>query len=163
MGIETLAFAALTTLSAVSSMKQANAQAVATITNTNIENENTVKTTNLNADSVKASFLNSGFGFTGTPELAVNDVFNTGMTNIKNNINSGNTTASNQVAAGRAAAIKTIAASAGLAAAGGSAGSLFDSGTALGNLVTTNSAQVIDNAAVDVSKNWVTGEQMVNY
>ncbi len=120
------AMIALTAVSAIGKMSAASAQADAAVTQGNQEASNQVIKTDIQAGQATAGFLSSGFTFAGTAKAAVNDIYATGITDV-NRINSNaKTTATNDIAAGRSAAIAGIASTAGMAAAGGSMGAMFD-------------------------------------
>lgn len=119
-------FVTLTALSAIGKMNQANAAANADVEQANQQERQSMLGTEQKAGAAKASFLSSGLMMAGTPELAVKNIFNTGVTDVTNIGNNANTAAKNAISSGRAAAIGQIAGSAAMAAAAGSIGSMFD-------------------------------------
>lgn len=143
MGIETILFAALTGLSAISKMNAAQDQADATVKAGNIAAENEAQKTRLRAASATTSFLQSGLTLEGTPTLAINDIFNTGIKDVNQIRSNANNTAKNQIAAGRSEAISTIAGSFAGADLGGSMGSMF---TTAGSYLPDSFAYGLNNA-----------------
>jgi hypothetical protein len=119
-------FVALTAISAIGKMNAANSQAQAEVDQANRQEKVSMLNTEQKAGAAKASFLSSGLTMAGTPELAVKNIFTTGITDVNNIGANANTAAKNAIASGRAAAIGQIAGSAAMASAGGSMGSMFD-------------------------------------
>ncbi len=119
-------FVALTAISAIGKMNAANSQANAQIDQANLEEKRSMLTTEGKAGAAKASFLSSGLTMAGTPELAVKNIFTTGISDVNNIGNNANTAAKNTISSARSAAIGQIAGSAAMASAGGSMGSMFD-------------------------------------
>ena len=120
------AMLALTAVSAIGKMNAAQGQANAAVTQGDQQAANQVITTDTQAGAATAGFLGSGFNFSGTAKAAVGDIYATGATDISRIDANAQTTAKNDIAAGRSAAIAGIASSAGMLAAGGSLGAMFD-------------------------------------
>lgn len=125
MGIETILFAAFTGLQAISKMNAANAQAKSIVQQGEINAENSAKQTRLKAASANASFLNSGVTLDGTPNLAINDIFDVGLKDVNQIRSNANSSAKNTIAKGRSDAISGIMTNFAGASAAGSMGSMF--------------------------------------
>lgn len=126
MGIETILFAALTGLSAISKMNAAEKQAKQTVREGELVAKEKAKEIRYKVARQTSSFLNSGLTLEGTPNIVIGETFSTGLEDINNIRNNYNTKSKNLISAGRQEAISTIAggfASAGMG--GGSMGSMF--------------------------------------
>ena len=126
MGIETILFAALTGLKAISQMNQAKSQANSIIDEGNLATKEQAKKTRYAAATQTTNFLNSGITLEGTPNSVIDETFKTGQADIKNIANGYNTKAKNTISAGRSAAISTITSGFAGASLGGSMGSMFE-------------------------------------
>lgn len=128
MGIETILFAALTGLKAISQMNQAKSQAKSIVAEGNLATKEQAKKTRYAAATQTTNFLNSGITLDGTPNDVIGETFKTGLEDV-HNIQSGyNMKAKNAIAAGRSAAISTITSGFAGASLGGSMGSMFETG-----------------------------------
>src|SRR5688572_23731058 len=123
MGFETILFASLTALSAVSKMsaakdqakdvkKNAERSAAAMKTEGELASKEKAKQIRYAAARQTSSFLSSGITLEGTPQDVLNETFQTGLedienigrgynTNIKNTISSANTQSKNIIASAR--------------------------------------------------------------
>lgn len=128
MGIETVIFAALAGLQAVSKMSAAESAAKATIKKGEIDASQSALKTRYAAAKQTASFLASGITLEGTPMDVVNETFKTGKEDVANIRDNANATAKNQISTGRSQAIDSIMGSFKGADIMGSAGSMFDTG-----------------------------------
>ena len=120
------AMLALTAVSAIGKMNAAQGQANAAVEQGDQQAANQVIATDTQAGQATAGFLGSGFNFSGTAKAAVGDIYATGATDISRIDANAQTTAKNDIASGRSAAIEGIATSAGMLAANGSLGAMFD-------------------------------------
>lgn len=130
MGWETLIFAALTGLKAVSQMNAATKQAENAAREGNIVAKEKAKEIRYKVARQTSSFLNSGLTLEGTPQDVIGETFSTGLDDIKNIRAGYNAKSKNFISQGRSEAIGTIASGFGAAAGGnalGSAGSMFES------------------------------------
>lgn len=129
MGIETIAFAALTAMSAISKISAGKQQAKAAIQEGNINAANKAKETRYKAARQTLSFLNSGLTLEGTPSSVVDDTYATGIADTNQIISNANSKSKNIIAQSRSEAISTIASSFAGAGMGssmsGSMGSMF--------------------------------------
>jgi len=147
VGYATIALTALQFISsgiqAQQQQKQAKAQANATIAQGNIDLQNKAQEVARKVATQKVSFLNSGLTLAGTPQNALNSIYNTGMADLNQLGSNYNAQAKNQIQAGRTAAINSLASSFGNFAVGqigsGSFGSMFG-GSPLGNLNQVNNS-----------------------
>lgn len=148
MGLETIAFIALTSISAAQKMSAARSTAKQVVNNAALQNDALLKEGTLatkekskeirqRAAALEASFLNSGVTLEGTPEQSISEILDTGkedILNIAGNYNnkmnsitsSANATSKNTVRQGRTQAIDTITSSLGGSLTGGSIGSMFE-------------------------------------
>ncbi len=126
MGIETIAFATLTALSAASKMNQASAEAKSNTIEGNLATQEQAKKTRYAAARQTTSFLNSGLSLEGTPDTVIGETYSTGLQDI-GNIKAGyDRKGKNIIAKGRSDAIATIASSFAGSSMGGSMGSMFE-------------------------------------
>lgn len=109
MGLETIAIIGLTALQARSSMRQAEDQAEAVVSEANINAENRGRQTRMNAARQQVSFLNSGLTLEGTPMAAIQNTFSTGITDINQITTNANKQAKNIMGAARMEAISSFA------------------------------------------------------
>lgn len=95
MGIETILFASLTGLSAISKMSQARDEAKSITRNAEMANEadrvegelaigEKAKEIRQKAAAQKSSFLSAGLLLDGTPEVVIGETFSTGLEDIEN-------------------------------------------------------------------------------
>lgn len=151
MGIESVLFAALSGVKAISAMSEASKQAKAVKRNAEAQTEamrvegelaakEKTKQIRQRAAQQTQAFLSSGITLEGTPEIVLNDTFTTGMedldnitkgynTRIGNTISGANADIENIISSGRSGAIEGIMSSFGGADVGGSFGAMFDSGS----------------------------------
>lgn len=128
MGWETLIFAALTGLKAVSQMNNAEKMAKQTVREGEIVAKEKAKEVRYKVARQTSSFLNSGLTLEGTPQDVIGETFSTGLDDI-NKIRSNYTTKSkNYISQGRTEAIGTIASAfmPSMGSMGGSMGSMFE-------------------------------------
>lgn len=126
MGIETILFAAFTGLKAISEMNAANKAAKVNAREGEIVAKEKAKEVRYKAARQTVSFLNSGVTLDGTPQDVLGETFSTGKEDITNIRSNYNNKSKSIISAGRTQAIGTIASGFGMAAAGGSMGSMFD-------------------------------------
>lgn len=126
MGIETIIFAALTGLKAISQMNAAEKQAKNAVREGEIVAKEKAKEIRYKAARQTQSFLSSGLTLEGTAQTILDETFDTGKEDIANIRASYNNKSKNFISAGRTAAIGTIASGFGNAALAGSAGSMFE-------------------------------------
>lgn len=105
----TMAFVALSVVSAGAKISDANKQAKATIAEGNIVASNKAKQVAGAAATQRVSFLQSGITLEGTPMNVIESTFNTGLEDIGQIRSNYNTKARNQISAGRTAAISSLA------------------------------------------------------
>lgn len=132
----TVAIAAYTALKSYNQLEQGQSQAKAAVEQGQNEVTNAANNTFINAGKVRNSFLASGLSLDGGPLTAINQIINTGNTNIQRIATNANNTASNDIAAARTAALGTIAqgammAAGGFGGAGGDAGGVTMGSTSL--------------------------------
>jgi len=109
MGVTTAIMLGLTTLSAMSSMSNANKEAKAAIAEGNIVAANKAKETKLKAARLQTSFLNSGLTLEGTPMAAIDDTFSTGLADIGQISSNYNNKAKSAINKGRSQALSGFA------------------------------------------------------
>lgn len=127
MGIETIAFAALTGLSAIQSINQSKKEAAATVREGELATKEKAKEVRYKAARQTVSFLNSGLTLEGTPNAVIGETYSTGLEDINNIRSNYNTKSKNIISAGRTEAIGKIASGFGNFAMGGGGGSMFGS------------------------------------
>tara|TARA_R110000851_G_scaffold246062_1_gene398765 strand:- start:6495 stop:6962 length:468 start_codon:yes stop_codon:yes gene_type:complete len=125
----TAALIGLSVFSAVSSIGAAEDQAEATVEQANLEAENKAKQVRLKAASQQVSFLNSGLTLDGTPLSAIQNTFDTGISDVNQITSNANTQAKNIISSARTDAIGSIA--------GSFAGASFGGGDIFGSAVDT--------------------------
>jgi len=122
MGIETAILVGLSAASAISTIKQGEAEAEAVVDQANIDARNKSKETRAKASRAKVSFLNSGLTLEGTPLNAITGIFDSGIQDINLITGNANKRAKNIMTSARTEAIMGLAQtgiSAGMGAMGG--------------------------------------------
>lgn len=130
MGWETIVFAALTGLKAVSQMNAAEKMAKSTVREGELVAKEKAKEIRYKVARQTSSFLNSGLTLEGTPQDVIGETFSTGLEDINNIRGNYTAKAKNIISQGRSEAIGTIASAFSGTALGGSMGSMFDAGVA---------------------------------
>lgn len=108
MGLETIAFAAFSFMSAQSQMRQAKSDANAVAQQGTLEAKNKARETVYKAAQMRQSFLSSGLTLEGTPMSVINETINTGKEDINQIIANANARSKNTMAAGRTNALNTL-------------------------------------------------------
>lgn len=111
MGLETIAIIGLSLLQANQQMRTAESQAKATVRQGELAAGEKAKETRLRAARVQSSFLNSGLTLEGTPMMAIQDTFSTGLADVDQIRENANASSKNIISQGRAEALGTIASS----------------------------------------------------
>lgn len=126
MGWETIVFAALTGIKAVSQMNAAEKQAKNAVREGELVAKEKAKEIRYKVARQTSSFLNSGLTLEGTPQDVIGETFSTGLEDVAN-IRANYTNKSKDIfSKGRSEAIGTIASGFGNTALAGSAGSMFE-------------------------------------
>lgn len=124
MGWETLAIAGFTALKSYNQIQQGNAQAGAAVQQGEEQTQTAANNTVISAGKATNSFLSSGLTLEGGPMAGINQIFNTGNTNIARIAQNANNQSSNAINSARTAALATIAQGATMAAGGGAGGGM---------------------------------------
>lgn len=125
MGIETIAFLALSAVSASMKMNDAKKQAEGVAREGELVAKEKAKEVRYKVARQTSSFLNSGLTLEGTPQDVIGETFSTGKEDIGNIQSNYNAKSKNIISSARTEAIGQIAGSFAGASLGGSAGSMF--------------------------------------
>lgn len=117
MGIETIAMAAFSAISAASTMQQGKAQAKAIARKGTLDAKNKAKETVYRAANLRQSFLSGGLSMEGTPMSVINETITTGQEDVDQIIANANMSSKNTMSSARSSALgklgKTFASSLG--------------------------------------------------
>lgn len=131
VGVETIAIAGFTALSAYEKIQEGNSAAKAATQEGEYQITNAANDTVRQAGRLRSSFLSSGLTLDGGPLAAITQAFNAGNTNIARIAQNANNRSSNAMNAARSKALSTIASGA-MGAMGGMGGGMFDASSAAG-------------------------------
>jgi hypothetical protein len=137
MGIETIAMLGLSAISGIGQMKQAKNEAKTVVREADIAATNRAKQIKAQAGAAKTSFLQSGLLLEGTPQAAIDSIFNTGLEDLNLIRNNANTRAKGIMSSARNNFMSSMITSSGASTMMGDFASGFSSGFSNPNTIMT--------------------------